>query len=204
MERIRCLVVGTVVAIFFIGCGAASTHTTGANCDETQTVEAETGGDAPDAVSGASMNHFSKPKHWTDKNLIEILKNPKAWKEDAFWAMATVDAQGRPNIASFVPLALRDDILIIANKASATKTNMSATRFAHAIFRALKPESSEIKHLDPYGVVGSRLTLEIVDDPKEVETLWKEYEAAGKPVSPPPYTAEDHIFMRIVEITPLG
>ncbi len=202
-----------LLTIFHLGCGGAATQTP-TECAQADPKAAETADSAPvaevppekkvDAVSAASHNHFEKPNAWTRDQLIEAFKNHMNWTVDMFFAMATVDETGKPNISSIMPYALRDDVLVFANRGSVTRTNVESRRFSHAIFRAVDQKTADPKKFDVFGIVGSRIHLELIDDPKELEILWGEYKAAKTPASPPTFTKDDHFFMRIVEIVPIG
>ncbi len=197
----------TLAALLF-GCGSASTQAT-AECpevapDEAKTPETKEGEPKVDAVSASSPYHFAKRDKWKDEQLIKVLKNHMGWTVDMFFAMATADANGNPNVASIMPYPLRDDVLIFANRSSITRSNIEANGFCHAIFRAVDPATADPKKFDVFGIVGSRIRLELIDDPKELDTLWNEYKEARTPISPPTYVREDHFFMKILKITPIG
>ena len=159
---------------------------------------------AVDAMSAATMPFFDKPDSWKTANLLAALRDHLHWSSDVVWAMATVDKKGKPNISAILPYALRDDVLVFANRTSTARRNVEATRFAHGFFRAVDPKTIDPKRYDYFGVVGNRLYLEVIDDPKETDILWKEYQSLKTPISPPGFGKEDHFFMRILEISPIG
>lgn len=193
-----------------VGCGGTTTQT----CPETAQNEAlaekpaaetaQQAEPASDAVSGASKPYYDKPDFWNKEKLIAALRDHQSWNEGVFWAMATVDKNGKPNISAIVPFALNDDILIFANKNSLTRANLESTGICHAIFRSLDPKSADPKKFDFFGVVGSRVTLEFVNNAEERDALWKEYKAQKTPVSPPHFTVDDHFFMKIIKVEPIG
>ena len=118
--------------------------------------------------------------------------------------MATVDENGKPNISAILPYAVRDDVLVFANRKSVARTNVETTGIAHAIFRTVDTSTINPKRYDYFGVVGNRLHLKVIDDPEELDALWEEYKALKTPISPPGFGKEDHFYMRIISIEPIG
>jgi hypothetical protein len=161
-------------------------------------------GGAVDATSEATKPFFDKPDAWTTAHLLNALRDHLGWSSDVVWAMATVDAKGKPNISAILPYAVRDDVLVFANRQSAARTNVETTGLAHGFFRAVDAKTIDPKRYDYFGVVGNRLLLEIVADPRENDILWQEYKALKTPVSPPGFGQDDHFFMKIVAIEPIG
>jgi hypothetical protein len=159
---------------------------------------------APDAVTAASKPFYDKPNAWKTDNLLHALRNHLSWSSDIVWAMATVDTNGKPNISAIMPYALRDDVLIFANRTSVARSNAETTGYSHAIFRSIDPSTIDPKRYDYFGVVGNRLFLKIINDPEELDALWEEYEALEAPISPAVFEKEDHFFMRIISIEPIG
>lgn len=193
-----------LAVLLIIGCGGASNKCLKSVADAETTVSPTAEATAPDAVSGASKVYYAKAEHWKEEDLLAAFRNHREWSAAVFFAMATVDKKGRPNVASIVPYAVRDNVLIFANQESVTRANIESTGISHAIFRSVKEETANPKFFDYFGVVGSRLTLELVRDDAEREALWKEYQQQGAPASPPNSSVDDHFFMKIVEIQPIG
>jgi hypothetical protein len=196
------------LALLLVGCGATSTQTGTKTAQPESLPEAgaktELATPAPDAVTAASKPFYDKPDDWKKDNLLHALRNHLTWSSDIVWAMATVDANGKPNISAIMPYALRDDVLIFANRSSVARSNAETTGYSHAIFRSVDPSTIDPKRYDFFGVVGNRLFLKIIDDPEELDTLWEEYEALEAPISPAVFEKEDHFYMRIISIEPIG
>jgi hypothetical protein len=196
------------LALLLGGCEAAPTQT-GAKPAQVEKApeagsETQPAIPAPDAVTAASKPFYDKPDVWKTSNLLHALRNHMSWSSDIVWAMATVDSKGIPNISAIMPYALRDDVLIFANRTSVARSNAENTGYSHAIFRSVDPSTIDPKRYDYFGVVGNRLFLKIIDDPKERAVLWKEYKALKAPISPAIFGKKDHFYMRIISIEPIG
>jgi hypothetical protein len=201
--KLRLGLVSIGLTLLLVGCATATSQTE-TNTAPTETTPQAEATPAPDAVTAASMPFYDKPNAWKKDNLLFALRNHLKWSSDIFWAMATVDPRGIPNVSAIMPYALRDDVLIFANRTSVARTNAETTGYSHAIFRSIDPSTIDPKRYDYFGVVGNRLLLKIIDDPEELDTLWEEYEALEAPISPAIFEKEDHFFMRIISIEPIG
>ncbi|MCP4199473.1 MAG: hypothetical protein GY762_20185 [Proteobacteria bacterium] len=187
-----------------LACCATATGQTETKTAPTATAAQAEAIPAPDAVTAASKPFYDKPNVWKKDDLLFALRNHLKWSSDIFWAMATVNSRGIPDISAIMPYALRDDVLIFANRTSVARTNAETTGISDAIFRSVDPSTIDPKRYDYFGVVGNRLFLQIIDDPEELDELWEEYKALGAPISPAVFEKEDHFYMRIISIEPIG
>ncbi|GAB6089757.1 hypothetical protein [Spirochaeta dissipatitropha] len=137
-----------------------------------------------DSISAASMVHYFPDSTLTKTQLQGSLGSsiPSA-------SIATVNEDGSPNIAMLSPVVISDDYIMIILSDTQTRRNLELQGIAVATaysYTAMAAPDAQYK--------GSRLVLELVNDPQLIQRLRNKSETDS------PYA----VFLRIVRILPLG
>jgi len=152
-----------------------------------------------DVVTSASGAYHMESGMYTGEKLMALLKNPIG-DISTFFAIATVNEDGSPNIASIMPHGLGEDVILLMDAGTATRDNLGRDKVARAILRTTDPAFK--KGYDLYGNVGSRMLLKLIDDPEERNRLYKENEEEISKFRG--MTIENCVFLKIVDVYPLG
>lgn len=138
-----------------------------------------------DTTTAASQNYYGDVSLLTLEDLIPAIT---AFKGAC--TFATVNEDGSPNLAVFVP-GITENGYIVSNQApNATQTNIRRTKQAVIAYYIYNPEATE--RAEKYG--GARLVVTLEEDPAILEELIALNERYS----------ENTLFLKIEEILPLG
>ncbi len=152
-----------------------------------------------DVTTAASGAYNMEAGIYTGEKLLDLLRNPVG-DPSTFFALATVSKDGSPNIASIMPYGLSEEVILLMDAGTRTRENLERSKYARAILRTTDPAFKQ--GYDPYGNVGSRLLLKLIDDPDERSRLYnenKEVMARYRGMD-----LNNCIFLKIVDVYPLG
>ncbi len=157
------------------GCGSESTPET-----------AVTTAGSIDSISAASTNSYYAESSLTGEALMTSIQN----REGSF-TVATVNADGTPNIATVVPGVASDNHLAFGIVANQTTANLDRNKVAVMSYYVYDADAEDKLERNQ----GARLVLQLVEDADTIAEL-----RASNPDS----TSDTTIFMEIVKVLTLG
>ena len=152
-----------------------------------------------EAVTSASGAYHMESGMYTGEKLLALFQNPVG-DPSTFFALATVNEDGSPNIACIMPYGLSEKVIMLMDAGSRTRENLKRDKYARAILRTTDPEFKQ--GYDLYGNVGSRMLLKLIDDPDERNRLYNENIEVMKRYQG--MSLENCVFLEIVEVYPIG
>lgn len=145
------------------------------------------GAGATDAVTSASVTYFYGQSAITKEELLEQLELG-AQKNGAV-TVATVSADGSPNLAVVIPGVADENTLVFALAPNQTRVNFAERKVAVMAYYIYNPDAAE----KPDRNRGCRVHLKLVEDETRLTEL---NEGKEKP--------ENYQYFEIVKIEPLG
>ncbi len=138
----------------------------------------------PDSISAASEKVYFEENSLTGDKLRDAVHGYRG----GAMPVATVNADGTPNLAFVGPDMIRDDAVMIGLWDNQTKENILRRKYAVAGVYLYDPDRGITESR------GARLVLELIEDPETIDELR----------SLVPDAPDDVVFMKVLRVLPVG
>ena len=173
----------TALMLFLSGCGSDAVEGVSGATPKGESSSAA-GADSADAASSASL-YFYEQSSLTGEELMTAIRNA-----EGSCSVATVNADGTPNLANFVPYPAREEYLAFTFSSNVTRENLLRTGEAMVSYYIYNAEAGDKYERNQ----GARFRVEPVTDEALIARLHEET----------PEIPSGATFVRIAEVLPLG
>ena len=184
MNRTRFGLLAGLMAMLLLFSGCSQNDSVDSVSGATQKGESQSSADSTDTTSSASL-YFYEQGSLTGEELMTAIRNA-----EGSCSVATVNADGSPNLANFVPYPAGEEYLAFTFSSNVTKENLLRTGEAMVSYYIYDADAEDKYERNQ----GARFKVEPVTDEAVIAQLHEET----------PEIPQGATFVHIVEVLPLG